>query len=178
VAVQPARSADSAALARQPGGDGSVVVTRRPAGPGDEPYLRQLFVESRDDLARLPAEVRDSLLDLQYRGQRRQIEADYPAAAREVLVADGADAGLLIRDRDPERIHLVDIVVARSRRRRGIASVALRSVIDEAGERSVTLTVWSGNAIALALYGRFGFAEINGSNVTEGYIFMERRAGR
>jgi ribosomal protein S18 acetylase RimI-like enzyme len=154
------------------------VVTCRSAGPGDEPYLRQLFVESRDDLALLPAQVRDHLLDLQYRGQRRQIEADYPAAAREVLVAGGADAGLLILDRDPERIHLVDIVVARSRRRRGIASAALRSVINEAGERSVTLTVWSGNAIARALYDRFGFAEINGSNVTEGYIFMERRAGR
>lgn len=153
-------------------------VTRRPAQAGDEEYLRQLFTQAREDLAILPAELRDQLADMQYRGLRRQIEADYPAARREVLVADGADAGELVLDRDAARIHVVDIAVARAQRRRGVASAALWSVFDEAGQRPVTLTVWSGNAIALSLYDRFGFAEINGANVTEGYVFMERRGGQ
>jgi ribosomal protein S18 acetylase RimI-like enzyme len=153
-------------------------LTRRPARAGDEDYLRQLFAQARDDLAMLPAELRDQLADLQYRGQRRQIEANYPAATREVLVADGADAGALVLDRTAARIHVIDIAVACAQRRRGVASAALLSVFDEAAQRPVTLTVWSGNAIALSLYGRFGFAEINGANVTEGYVFMERRGGR
>ena len=153
-------------------------LTRRPARAGDEDYLRQVFAQARDDLAILPAELRDQLLDLQYRGQRRQIEAAYPAATREVLVADGADAGVLVLDQDAARIHVADIAVARAQRRRGVASAALRSVIDEAGQRPVTLMVWAGNAIALSLYASFGFAEINGADVTEGYIFMERRGGR
>jgi ribosomal protein S18 acetylase RimI-like enzyme len=153
-------------------------LARRPARASDEDYLRQLFAQAREDLAILPAELRDQLADLQYRGQLRQIEADYPAATREVLVADGTDAGVLVLDQDDARIHVVDIAVASAHRRRGVASAALRSVFDEAGQRPVTLTVWSGNAIALSLYGRFGFAEINGANVTEGYVFMERKGGR
>jgi ribosomal protein S18 acetylase RimI-like enzyme len=179
VAARAASGADAGALADHlPGGGPAVRVTRRSAGTPDESYLRQLFREGRDDLALLPEPVREPLLDVQYRGWTRQLAADYPAAARDILVADGADAGALILDHGPERIHLVDITVARAMRRRGIASAALRSVIDEAGERAVTLTVWSGNAVARGLYRRFGFAEINGSNVTEGYIFMERRSER
>jgi ribosomal protein S18 acetylase RimI-like enzyme len=153
-------------------------ITRRPAESRDDGYLRQLFLESRDDLLMLPAQFRDALLDMQYRGQSRQISADHPGATREVLVADGADAGLLVLDRDAERIHVVDIVVARARRRQGIASTALRSVIDEAGERAVTLSVWSGNVAALSLYQGFGFAVLNPSNGAEGYISMQLRTER
>lgn len=126
----------------------------------------------------LPAQVRDPLIDLQYRGQSRQIAADHPSATREVLVADGADAGLLVLDRGAERIHVVDIVVARSRRQQGIASAALRSVIDEAGERAVTLSVWSGNVIALSLYQKLGFVTFNPSRKAEGYISMQLRPQR
>jgi|HubBroStandDraft_1064217.scaffolds.fasta_scaffold31694_3 ribosomal protein S18 acetylase RimI-like enzyme len=154
------------------------VVGRRGVTANDDAYLRELFAQSRDELLVLPAQLRESLLDLQYRAQRRQITADFPGAAREILVADGADAGLLILDRDPERVHVVDFVVAREHRRRGIASGALREVIDEAGQRAVTLSVWSGNVVARSLYERFGFAIPNKSEITEGYLYMERRPNR
>ena len=155
-----------------------MLLSRRQAGPLDAGYLRELFTESRDELSLLPAELRDSLADMQYRGQLRQIAADHPRVTRDVLVADGADAGLLVLDRDGDRMHVVDIVVARSRRRQGIATAALRSVIEEAGQRTVTLTVWSGNLGALALYKSFGFTTVNMPNITEGYILMERRPER
>lgn len=150
-------------------------VTRRLVTDGDHAYLRLLFAESRDDLLVLPAEARGALLDMQYRGQGRQIAADHPAAIRQVLVADGADAGLLILDHHAERVHVVDLVVTRARRRRGIASNTLRAVIDEAGARTVTLSVWSGNVIARSLYDRLGFVT---SGTSEGHLTMERRSGR
>lgn len=157
-------------------------VTRRPALPSDDAYLRELFAQARDELLMLPADLRESLLDMQYRGQALQVAADYPAAAREILVADGTDSGVLILDRDAVRVHVIDITIARERRRQGIASRALRQVIDEAGERTVTLYVWSGNIIARSLYERLGFvvsvSSDSASDTAEGHLSMERRPTR
>jgi ribosomal protein S18 acetylase RimI-like enzyme len=116
-------------------------ITSRPVRASDVRYLRELFAQARDEFLALPPELRESLLDMQYRGQARQIAADYPAATREILVADGADCGVLILDRDARRVHVIDITIARERRRQGIASSALRQVIDEAGERRDALRV-------------------------------------
>ena len=154
----------------------AALVTRRPLGAGEDDYRRRMFGESRDDLLILPEDVRGPLADMQYRGWCRQIAADYPAAAHEALVADGADAGLLILDRDPARVHVVDIVVAREQRRRGIGSGAMRLVIEEAADRIVTLSVWSGNVAAWWLYERLGFVVT--TPVREGHLRMEHRPGR
>jgi ribosomal protein S18 acetylase RimI-like enzyme len=157
-------------------------IIRRPARAADDSYLHQLFAESRDELLALPPDFRASLLDMQYSGQARQFAADHPAATREILVADGVDSGVLVLDRDAERIHILDITIARSARRQGIASSALRAVIDEAGARSVTLCVWSGNLAARSLYERLGFvasaSSHPGSDFAEGYLSMERKAVR
>lgn len=157
-------------------------ILRRPARAADDSYLRQLFAESRDELLALPPDLRASLLDLQYRGQARQFAADHPAATREILVADGVDSGVLVLDRDAEHTHILDITIARSARRQGIASSALRAVIDEAGERAVTLFVWSENLAARSLYERLGFVVSVGSDsasdTAEGHLSMERRPGR
>lgn len=156
----------------------SLRLTRRPATPGDRDYLRQLFAESRDDLLLLPPETRGALIDLQYRGQCRQVAADHPHATSEVLVADGADAGRLILDRAAGRLHVVDIVVARAHRRRGIASATLRNVISEADGRPVSLSVWSGNVIARSLYEQLGFSAVTSSDSETGHIHMEHRWAR
>jgi ribosomal protein S18 acetylase RimI-like enzyme len=157
-------------------------IIRRPVRAADDSYLRQLFAESRDDLLALPQDLRASLLDMQYRGQARQVAADHPAATREILVADGVDSGVLVLDRDAGRIHIVDITIARSARRQGIASSALRAVIDEAGQRAVTLFVWSGNLAARSLYERLGFVmsvrSDSASDTAEGHLSMERRPAR
>jgi ribosomal protein S18 acetylase RimI-like enzyme len=153
-------------------------ITGRPAAASDDGYLRELFAQARDELLALPPGLRESLLDMQYRGQARQIAADYPGATREILLADGTDAGVLILDRDARRVHVIDITVARERRRQGIASAALRRVIDEAGERAVTLYVWSGNIVARSLYERLGFVVSVTSDTAEGHLSMERRPVR
>jgi ribosomal protein S18 acetylase RimI-like enzyme len=153
-------------------------LTRRPATAGDHDYLRQLFADSRDDLLLLPPETRGPLIDLQYRAQGRQVATDHPHATCEVLVVDGTDTGRLILDRDAERVHVVDIVVARAHRRRGIASATLREVISEAGRRPVSLSVWSGNVTAWSLYEQLGFSAIMTTDAEKGHIHMEYREAR
>ena len=152
---------------------GVPLVTRRPLGASEDGYRRRMFGESRDDLLILPEDVRGPLADMQYRGWCRQIAADHPAAAHEALVADGTDAGLLVLDQDAERVHVVDIVVTREQRRRGIGSSAMRLVIAEAGNRIVTLLVWSGNVAAWSLYERLGFVVT--TTIGEGHLRMEHR---
>lgn len=103
-------------------------VTRRPATPADDEHLRDLFAESRDDLCVLPADVRTVLLDAQYRSRRHQLEARYPGATYEIVIADGVEVGLLILARGADGADVVQLAVARRYRGRGIAESVLRSV--------------------------------------------------
>jgi ribosomal protein S18 acetylase RimI-like enzyme len=166
----------AAGIAENTSGCGVPAVIRRPIGPGEDDFIRRVFAQSRDDLLLLPAEARGPLMDMQYRAWRRQIAADHPGATHEVLASGGVDAGLLILDADAERVRVVDIVVARELRGQGIGSGALRTVIDQAGDRVVTLSVWPGNDGARSLYERLGFAVT--TETTEGYLVIERRPER
>jgi ribosomal protein S18 acetylase RimI-like enzyme len=159
-----------------PRGELASTVTRRPATGADQPLLRELFKQSRDDLHLLPL----ALIDLQYRAQASQLAQDYPTATHEVLVADGSDAGMLVLAADNTVVRVLDIVIAPAQRRHGIAVRALHDVIVEAGTRPVQLTVWSQNTAARALYERLGFlalAPSKGPGAALGYVPMERAPG-
>lgn len=145
-------------------------VLRRPATGADEPYLRALFAESRHDLALLPADVREPLIDMQFIAQRAQQLASHPDASNEILVVEGREVGrLMVGD-----CHIVDITVGQADRRRGIATAVLREMISRHSPRATTLQVWSGNAPACALYARLGFEP---SNDEQGYLTMTTRCG-
>ncbi|MBN9618925.1 MAG: GNAT family N-acetyltransferase [Actinobacteria bacterium] len=151
---------------------------RRPAAPGDDALLRALFVQSREDLLLLPTSVRDGLLDMQFRAQRRQLAEDFPRAEFEVLSLDGVDVGLLVTAERDGALHVVDLIVEPARRGQGVGTAALRSVLAEAeaGARPVRLQVWSGNGRARELYERLGFVA-QPSGPDEGHITMEHGAG-
>jgi ribosomal protein S18 acetylase RimI-like enzyme len=138
-------------------------VTRRPRTAADEPLLRALFEQSRDDLALLPP----ALVDLQYRAQ----QAQFGRAGREVLVIDGVDVGTLVLTEDDDAVQVVDIVIAPAHRRQGIAEAVLGQVIAQAGDRPVRLTVWAANAPARALYERLGFRALSDSDT---HVPMQR----
>jgi ribosomal protein S18 acetylase RimI-like enzyme len=110
------------------------MVTRRAATPADDDYLRDLFAESRDDLWVMPADVRTVLLDAQYRTRRHQLEAAHPEATYEIVIADGVEAGLLIRD----GADVVQLAITRRYRGRGIAESVLRAVTGAAEARPAT----------------------------------------
>jgi len=150
--------------------DHPATVTRRPATPADDGLLRALFADSREDLRLLP----EPLVEMQQRAQAAQIAADHPDATRDVIVADGVDAGALVLATDAASVTVVDIVVARTHRKRGIAEAVLADVITAAGDRPVLLTVWSENTAARRLYQKLGFVA---TADTEGHIPMQRPAG-
>lgn len=149
------------------------LVTRRPVAPQDLELVRRFFAESREELAVLPPDTRDVLLDMQFRAQRRQYASIHPNARHEILVADGVDVGRLIVDHGTDHDRIVDVTVIRSRRRRGIASTVLRDVMSEADRagRPVRLSVWSTNAGARRLYEQLGF-EVVGDH--GGYLELHR----
>jgi ribosomal protein S18 acetylase RimI-like enzyme len=156
-------------------------VDRRPIGPEDEAFLKGLFIESRDDLTSLPAEVREQIVDLQFRAQRAQYDGSYPDACRDILEVGGVPVGRLIVASDPREVRVVDITISAERRGEGIAGTVLGEVCGEADSRSVpvVLSVWSTNGGARRLYERLGFVVTDGAR-DGGYLSMCRApaAGR
>jgi ribosomal protein S18 acetylase RimI-like enzyme len=155
----------------------AVTVTRRLARPDDAALLRKLYAESRPDLALLPPQTREVLLDMQFRAQQRQYSASYPQARREIIVADGTDVGQLVVDHGVDAVRIVDITVQHGRRSRGVGSTVLREIITQAclARHPVRLTVWSGNTAAQRLYARLGFVRCDNTPADAvGYVQMER----
>ncbi len=69
-------------------------------------------------------------------------------------------AGYLVRWSVAGEVHLLDLAVAPSRRRRGVGRALLESLLAEArrqGARRIELEVAAANRAARALYGRSGF---------------------
>ncbi|MCW2796403.1 GNAT family N-acetyltransferase [Nocardioides sp.] len=152
-------------------------VLRRAAGPLDEDLLRALFADSRPDLAMLAPEVREVLLDLQFRAQRSQYAASHPLARHEILLVDGVAVGRLLVEDAHDVVRIVDVTVSRDHRCRGIGSAVLRQLSHEADEtgRAVRLSVWSENRGARRLYESLGFVTVADAGArTGGYLEMQR----
>lgn len=150
-----------------------LAITRRAATSADIPFLRSLYADAHLELAVLPTDTRFVLIDMQFRAQRRQHAQAHPHASHEVLLADGKGVGRLVVDRSCEPIRIVDITVALSHRREGIAGDALAAVVREADEagRRIELTVWARNTAATTLVTHAGFVEVADEG---GYVTFER----
>jgi GNAT superfamily N-acetyltransferase len=137
-----------------------LAITRRPATPADKPLLRSLFADAHLELTALPTDTRFVLVDMQFRAQRRKHAAAHPHATNEIVVADDTPVGRLLVDDTGDRTRVVDITVALSHRRLGIAGGVLDEVVHaaDAAHRPVELTLWSGNRAAVALVEHAGFA--------------------
>src|SRR4051794_26038451 len=151
-------------------------VTLRRASAQDRPYLRRLFAESCPQLAILPPDVQDVLIDMQFRARRAAFSSRDPGAEYHVLVAEDGNAGLLVLDPGDGVVWVIDVTVDASHRRRGIAAAALRQALDAAAPVPVRLSVGAENTVGRALYERLGFEPI-GPSAAPGYLAMELRAG-
>lgn len=89
---------------------------------------------------------------------------DAPDRAAEVAVdQDGTVVGFALWWRAPDATHLLDLVVALSQRRRGIATALVRRGLDAApryGHDHVTLEVRADQPGARRLYASLGFVEV------------------
>jgi ribosomal protein S18 acetylase RimI-like enzyme len=130
--------------------------TLRPAGSGDESFLRALAASARPALAHLP----DELVDLQLEAQRRSYAQRYPGAEDHVVLLDGRPVGRLWTARTGTEWRLLDLALVPEARGRGIGTALLQSLVADADRAGATvrLTVERSNAAARRLYVRLGFA--------------------
>lgn len=129
------------------------VTTRRPVA-GDDRLLRELFASTCSEIFLLDPDVRDMLLDMQYRDQQRRRLIEHPHVERLILTMDGQDVGVIELERRDMVVHVVDLVVRRRFRRRGVAAGALQNLIAE-GHVTAELSVT--NRPARELAERVGF---------------------
>jgi ribosomal protein S18 acetylase RimI-like enzyme len=142
----------------------------------DVPFLRALYGTTREEEMRVvpwTEEQKAQFLDMQFRAQKQHYEEFYPDSSFLVIELEGKPVGRLYIQRDPEELHLIDIALMPDVRGRGIGSMLLEEIQEEArtSERRVTIYVEHFNP-ARALYDRLGFRHIDTNGV---YHLMEWR---
>ncbi len=150
----------------------------RPAVKEDDPFLYQLaYDDFYEKLCAFtwPPNMREPLLRLQVVGQRSSYAAEFPTADNGIIEYDNQRIGRLIVDRRPDCHILVDILIAREHRRKGIGTWLMRALCTEAEmmRKPLRLTVQATNP-ARELYKRLGFRIIEEHPI---HWFMERVPG-
>jgi ribosomal protein S18 acetylase RimI-like enzyme len=144
----------------------TVPVALRPVLSTDAPFLRDLYIDGHsEDFAALPADVAQTIVDLQLRARSAQYAATWRTATDAVILVDDQRVGRLWTARTQNTVRVLDLAVCTRQRRRGIASGLLRDLQQEA--RHVVLSVWAGNTAARAFYDELEFAQVGSSN---GYL--------
>jgi ribosomal protein S18 acetylase RimI-like enzyme len=151
----------------------------RPATAEDEPFLRRLIIATiTEELAAWawPENMRDHLLDMQYRIRRQGIAANYADAEISVIGVDEEPVGWIVAQRSDAELYIVDIAVLPAWRCQGIGAAVLRDMLAETDRRGLRarLNVNINNR-AVALYERLGFRRQGGTEVQH---FMVREPGR
>jgi len=136
----------------------------RPEVPTDTPFLRWLFASSRSsnfESALLSEEGLAQLLDMQFEAQRRHYARHYPKARSWLLVEVGEPVGRLIETSETDHLLLIDLAVAPSARRRGLATWMIGELAQKARADGLPLRCHvDPSNDALGLYTRLGFTKL------------------
>jgi GNAT superfamily N-acetyltransferase len=137
------------------------ILSLRPAAPDDAPFLRWLFATSRAgrfESAQLSEEGLAQLLDLQFEAQRRHYALHYPEAGSWLLVEDEEPVGRLVETPRTDHLLLIDLAVAPSARRRGLATWMIGTLARKARADGLPLRCHvDPSNDALQMYFRLGF---------------------
>jgi len=149
-------------------------VTLRPVRDDDEPFLLRVYAGTRaEELAPVPwsPEEKAAFVAQQFAAQTIHYAKHYAGMSADVIVVDDQPAGRLLVDRWPDEIRIVDISLLPAVRGRGVGSMLLRGLIDEAAAdgKRVSIHVERENR-ALSLYERLGFRRIGEHGV---YLRLE-----
>src|SRR5438270_218090 len=106
----------------------------RPVTPNDELFLYQLVHDHMAETLYVSAwdpKLREPLLNMQIEGQRSSYAAQFPRADYGIIVYDDEAIGRLIMDRTPECHYLVDIMIAKEYRGKGIGTWRMHARRDD-----------------------------------------------
>jgi len=110
-------------------------LTLRPVTAEDAAFLLQVYKSSRgEDLRELGWDQTriDEFLDMQYEAQRAFDDKDFPEAKDEVILSAGERAGRLRVDSRENEIRCVDLSLLPEFRNRGLGTLLLRRLQQEA----------------------------------------------
>jgi ribosomal protein S18 acetylase RimI-like enzyme len=148
-----------------------VTVTCRPETPDDEPFVRQLAVDTiAEELGAeaWPELLRAQVIGLQYESRRSRASASGDGNSQ-IIVANGESAGWLLTSDLEDEIWISEIMVLADRRGRGVGSAAIGLVLSQAaaGKKPVRLVVNHTNARARRIYEKLGFQAIETNDVQQ-----------
>jgi ribosomal protein S18 acetylase RimI-like enzyme len=149
----------------------------RPALPQDEIFLYELYSAVRAPefaLAPITAAQKEDLMRMQFRGQMSAYTQMFPNSCCHVVLLDGKPVGRLwVAPREGE-FHLVDIAVHPSLQSKGIGTVLIQRLQQEATKARLPIRccVFKFNPGSLRFHRRLGFAIVREDQM---YYFMEWR---
>jgi ribosomal protein S18 acetylase RimI-like enzyme len=140
-----------------------LAVTTRPMDEDDAMLLFELYASARaEELSRTGWKTPQQrhFFRMQAQIQEQHFARHYDHLDRRTICINGFSAGRLLVDRTPTGFTIVDIGLLPSFRGRGIGSILIRDLLDEAAELDVTvqLSIPKQNP-AVRLCERFGFGE-------------------
>lgn len=153
----------------QPGGITPVSVTLQPAQPGDESFLFAVYASTRAEEVALTGWLpsqQEQFLRMQFEAQTRSYRMQFPQAKHWVIRHGEVAAGRMIVDRTADEILLIDIALLPEHRNKGIGSVLMGKLIEEASQcgKGIRIHVERFNP-ALAWYQRLGFKTVDESEI-------------
>lgn len=154
---------------------GSIVL--RPVTAADDDLLLAVYASTRaEELSVVPwsdAE-RAAFLRMQHAAQSQHYHRHFGGARFDVVEHGGLPVGRLYVDRRADEIRIVDIALLTEHRGRGIGSVLLGQLLEEAGARGVAVRIHVEHENpARRWYERLGFRAVEDRGV---YRLMEWRA--
>jgi len=154
-------------------------LTLRPRIDADDEFLLAVYNSTRnEELGQVEwgEGQREIFVRWQFDLQRREYDVRFPDALYQVIEVDGQPAGRIWTGRDQEQIRLLDIALLPEFQNRGVGTLLLCRLIDEARRENKPLRhmVFVLNNEADRFYERLGFVEIEEFGA---YKHMEWKSG-
>lgn len=152
-------------------------VSLRPAGPGDESFIVEVYGSTREhELAPVPwgPEQKLAFIKMQHDAQQSHYRKYYPEGEQSVILWGDTAVGRVYVARIEKQIRILDITLLPRYRNQGIGTGIIRKLMSEGEEigKPVAIMVESYNP-SLQLFERLGFTE----GETKGaHVLMEWRA--
>jgi ribosomal protein S18 acetylase RimI-like enzyme len=149
----------------------------RPALPHDEIFLYELYSAVRApefELAPIPAAQKEELIRMQFRGQMSAYTQMYPNSCYHVVLLDAKPVGRLWVAPGDGEFHLVDIAVHPKLQSKGIGTVLIQRLQQEAANARLPIRscVFKFNPGSLRFHQRLGFTIVRADEM---HYYMEWR---
>jgi ribosomal protein S18 acetylase RimI-like enzyme len=143
-----------------------------PIQDADEPFLFRTYASTRTEELAVTGwndDQKETFLRMQYEAQKSSYRMQCPEAKYWVIYYEECPAGRLTLDREPHKLHIVDIAFVPECRGKGVGTALMQSIQREASGagKAVSLHVEKFNP-ALRWYERMGFKV-----VSAGPIYLE-----